>query len=93
MVNIMDPNFLNMNIPGMSPMTSVLLSSTQLAANYELWENNEKIQEIVNMEKNFFCKLLQKTHSYLDEKSIKCIVLALFIHMYKETMNIMTPNC
>lgn len=92
MVNIIDPNYMNMNIPGVSSLIPVLITSTQLAANYEMWENDDKIQDILNIEKNFFCKLLKNTHTYLDDKSIKCITLAILLYMYKETVNMMKPK-
>jgi hypothetical protein len=91
MVNIFDQNNFN-NMYGISPLVPILICSTQLGANYDLWCNDEKIQEIVDLDKNFFCKFLKNNHPYLDEKSIKCIALAAMLHMYKETMNIISPE-
>ena len=79
-------NFQNMT-PNMD-MTKVLIMSTQLGANYDQWENNEEIQEILDIEKNSLCKMLKICQSQLDDKSIRCIVLAIYINMYAEITNI-----
>lgn len=88
MENIFNQN----NFDNSSPLIPILICSTQLGANYELWCDDEKIQEIVNLDKNWFCKFLKSSHPYLDVKSIKCISLAIMLHMYKETINIVSPE-
>jgi len=85
MVNIFDiQNFQPNNFKEQSNMMNVLMSAVQLAANYDKWENDKNLQDIVDMKKNYFCKMLKSSHSYLDEKSIKCISMAILVHMFKE---------
>jgi hypothetical protein len=69
-------------------MTKVLIMSTQLGANYDQWENNEDIQSILDTDKNSLCKMIKISQPQLDEKSVKCIVLAIYIYMYSEIINI-----
>ncbi len=68
-------------------MTKILIYSTQLAANYESWENLNDIQSILDMKKNSMCQMLKIVHPEFDEKTIKCIILGLYIHMYSEINN------
>jgi hypothetical protein len=78
-------------IPDMNPaneMTKILLYSTQLAANYEKWENNNEIQNVLDTNKNSLCQMIKISHPQLDEKSIKCIVLGMYINMFNEISNI-----
>ena len=79
MLNNMFPN---------NNMTKILILSTQLGANYDQWIDNEEIHSILDIEKNSLCKMMKNYHSYLDDKSIKCIVLAMYITMYSEITNI-----
>ena len=65
-------------------MAKILLCSTQLAANYKLWENNTNIQDTLDIEKNDMCQFIKKTHPYLDDLSIKCIVLSFYLNFYKK---------
>jgi hypothetical protein len=79
------------NLGNISPnmnMTKILIMSTQLGANYEQWENNEDIQSILNINENSLCKMIKIYQPQLDDKSIKCIVLAMYIFMYTEIINI-----
>ena len=68
----------------------ILLCSTQLAANHNLWKDNDVIQDIVDMNKNYLCTFIKYSHPYLDELSIKCIVLAFYIILYSKisTLNV-----
>jgi hypothetical protein len=83
MVNTINPYNFNMSEAN-SSMISVLIRSTQLAANYDMWSDNETIQEIIDINKNYFCKMLKNCHPYLDDKSVKCIALSMLLHMYQE---------
>ena len=65
-------------------MAKILLCSTQLAANYNSWENNTNIQDTLNIEKNDMCQFIKKTHPYLDDLSVKCIVLSFYLNFYKK---------
>lgn len=65
-------------------MAKILLCSTQLAANYNLWENNTNIQDTLDMEKNDMCQFMKKAHPYLDDLSIKCVVLSFYLNFYKK---------
>ena len=64
-------------------MAKILLCSTQLAANYNLWENNTNIQNTLDVDKNDMCMFIKKTHPDLDDLSIKCIVLSFYLNFYK----------
>jgi hypothetical protein len=69
-------------------MTKILIMSTQLGANYDQWGNNDEIQSILNINENSLCKMMKFFQPQLDDKSIKCIVLAIYIYMYSEIINI-----
>jgi hypothetical protein len=61
----------------------ILLCSTQLAANYNLWENDTNVQNILDMDKNKMCMFVKKTNPILDDVTIKCIVLSFYLNFYK----------
>jgi hypothetical protein len=93
MVNMFDPaNPLNTNMFASfsqnQVMIQILICSTQLGANYDLWKDMDDIQNIVNIEKNSLCKMMKSCHPYLDDKSVKCIVLSMYIYMFREIANI-----
>lgn len=65
-------------------LAKILLCSTQLAANYDMWKDNENIQNIMDINKNSYCKFVKNTHPYLDDLSVKCIVLSFYLTLYSK---------
>lgn len=63
-------------------MSKILLYSTQLGVHYELWENNSDIHSTLDVNKNSMCLMIKHSNPHLDDKSIKCIVMAVYIHLY-----------
>ncbi len=66
----------------------ITIFSTQLGLNYDLWSNNDNIENILDMQKNTFCLMMKIVYPNLDDKTIKCIVMAMYIYMYCEISNI-----
>jgi hypothetical protein len=62
----------------------ILLYSVELSSNYDDWINNENICEILNSNKNSLFKLIKYNNSNLCDKSVNCIIIAFYIHMYME---------
>ena len=79
------------DIASKSTLPKILLVSTQLGANYDMWANEENIQSILDMDKNKMCKWIKFNHPHLDDKSVKCIVMSMYIHLHIEIMNTMNP--
>jgi hypothetical protein len=77
------------DIASKSALPKILLVSTQLGANYEMWANDENITSIMDMDKNRLCKWVKFNNQYLDDKSVKCIVMSIYIYMHIEILNIM----
>lgn len=65
-------------------MEKILLYSTELASNYNEWICNENIENILNSNKNTLYKIIQYNNPQLCEKSINCIIIAFYMHMYIE---------
>lgn len=65
-------------------ITKILLYSVELSSNYDEWINNENICEILNSNKNSLFKLVKYNNQNLCDKSINCIIIAFYIHMYTE---------
>jgi hypothetical protein len=68
-------------------IAKILISATNLEEKYNNFEN-EEINSILDIEKNSLCIMMKNQNLYLDDKSIKCIVLALYVHMYSEILNL-----
>lgn len=65
-------------------LATILFYSTQIAANYNLWKDNENIQNVVNVNENALCMVVKQGNPTLDDVSIKSIVLAFYIVLYCE---------
>ena len=73
-------------------LVNILFYSTQLGVHYHLWEDNEDIHKILDLEENTQCKWIKTIYSNLDEKSIKCVVLAMYLYMFSEINKICNQN-
>lgn len=65
----------------------IFLLSSHIYSHYDKLENNQQIDSILDIEKNSMCKMMKNCHSHLDNKDIKCIVLAMYITLYTELVN------
>lgn len=65
---------------------NILLCSLQLGVNYNLWEDNKDIHNVLNIHKNTLAMRIKFFYPKLDEKSIKCITLAIYLYMYNEML-------
>ena len=65
-------------------LIDILFYSTQLGVHYHMWENNEEIHKILDLKKNKMCQFIQNSYPSLDEKSVKCVVMAMYLYMYSE---------
>jgi hypothetical protein len=79
--NLSPDQFKNINDVNID-MNKILIYSTQLGIYYNTWESNENIHAILDINNNSFCSMIKYLNPNLDDKSIKCIVLALYIHIY-----------
>jgi hypothetical protein len=76
--------FIESNIESNNDMTKILLYSTELASNYDDCINNNNISSILDTNKNTLCKIVKYNNPQLCEKSINCIIIAFYMHMYIE---------
>jgi hypothetical protein len=67
----------------------IMLYATQLGVNYNSWKENKELNEILREDTNSLCKSLQYCHPGLDIVSIKCVTLAVYLHMYIEIQSIL----
>ena len=59
----------------------VLLYSYYLDIYYDKWKNDDNIQNVLNMNRNSLCKKMKRIHFELCDRTIQCIVLAIYINM------------
>jgi hypothetical protein len=62
----------------------ILLYSTQLAANHNMWKDDKNISNIVDVNSNIFCHYIKCACPHLDDTSIKSIILAFFLVFYEK---------
>jgi len=65
---------------------NILMYSTQLGVHHDVWKDDENINNILDVNTNSLSMMIKHNNPNLDDVSIKCITLALYLNIYIDCM-------